>query len=68
MSAATVIVPTAKAARSPKIRKRMMVSPYLPPVVVVTARITFLVVSFHYQSVAIQRSLGSNKETSCLPI
>jgi len=52
MSAATVIIPTAKAASSPKIRKRMMVSPYLPPVAV-TARITLLVVSFHYQSVAI---------------
>jgi hypothetical protein len=52
MSAATVIIPTAKAASSPKIRKRMMVSPYLPPVVV-TARITLLVVSFHNQPVAI---------------
>jgi hypothetical protein len=46
MSAAAVIIPAAKAASRPKIRKRMMVSPYLPPVVV-TARITLLVVSFH---------------------
>jgi hypothetical protein len=35
--------------------------------VVVTPRITLLVVSFHYQSVAIP-ALPWFKETSCLPI
>jgi hypothetical protein len=65
-AAAAVMIPTANAASNPKIRKRMMVSPYLPPVVV-TAKIMLFVVSFHCQSVAIP-ALPWLKETLCWPI